>query len=179
MADFYRLYNGLRMAKFNSIPQPFGFFENIFNDLIARGRGNGFLVEAVFEKKVVASIVVLEYKQLLYYKFGASDEEYLDLRPNNLIFDELIRYAQENGFREVDLGLSGAGDSYKGLVRFKESMGGVGHDITYYKKGKSVDEVKNKALGQWLGSLTDEIITAKPDLDTVSRFSNLIYPLFA
>ena len=177
LLDFYRLYTDLRMNKFNSIPQPFAFFETIFDEFIDKGKG--FLVEAVYEKKTVASVVVLEHKQILYYKFGASDEEHLDLRPNNLIFDELIRYAQKKGFQEVDLGLSGTGDSYKGLVRFKESMGGVASPITYFNKGDLDPKNKNEALGQWLTSLTDEIVLARPDLETVSRFSGLIYPLFA
>ena len=174
LSDFYRLYCDLRLNKFNSIPQPFVFFENVFDAFIAED--NGFLIEAIFEEKVVASCIILGHKDKLYYKFGASDEEHLDLRPNNLLFDELIRYACEKSFQEVDLGLSGKGESYKGLVRFKESMGGVAHDIVYYQKGA---DQKNEALGQWLGSLTNEIVSAKPDLDTLSRYSKLIYPLFA
>ncbi|MGB6152093.1 MAG: GNAT family N-acetyltransferase [Pricia sp.] len=177
LSAFYRLYCHLRLNKFNSIPQPFVFFENVFDAFIAKD--NGFLIEAVVEEKVIASCIILAHKNILYYKFGASDEAHLDLRPNNLLFDELIRHACEKGFQAVDLGLSGTGDSYKGLVRFKESMGGVAHNIVYYQKDATATASKNEALGQWLGSLTNEIVSAKPDTETLSRYSQLIYPLFA
>ena len=177
LLDFYRLYSTLRVNKFNSIPQPFQFFENVFEEFIAKK--NGFIVEAAFEGKTIASIVVLQYKKVLYYKFGASDEGYLNLRPNNLLFDALIRYAYKNGFKEIDLGLSGTGDSYKGLVRFKESMGGIARDIVYYRKQKKGQESKDEALGQWLKVLTDEIVAAKLAPETISTFSSHIYPLFA
>lgn len=177
LSDFYRLYADLRMNKFNSIPQPFPFFERVFDEFIAKE--NGFIVEAALEGKAIASIVVLQYKNVLYYKFGASDEEHLNLRPNNLLFDKLIHYAVQNGFEAIDLGLSGTGDAYKGLVRFKESMGGVAHDIVYYQKQKNGQEMKNEALGQWLIGLTDEIVATKPPLETLSQLSSHIYPLFA
>lgn len=177
LSDFYRLYSALRLNKFNSIPQPFDFFKSVYDEFIAKK--NGFIVEATFEGKAIASIVVLEYKKVLYYKFGASDEEHLDLRPNNLLFDKLIRYAYNEGFKEIDLGLSGTGDSYKGLVRFKESMGGVAHDIVYYKKQIGGRDTKNEALGRWLKALTDEIVAMKPEPEILSRLSSQIYPLFA
>jgi len=177
LLDFYRLYADLRMNKFNSIPQPFHFFERVFDEFVAKK--NGFIVEAAFEGETIASIIVLQYKNVLYYKFGASDEEYLNLRPNNLLFDKLIHYAFANGIKEIDLGLSGTGDDYKGLVRFKESMGGVAHDIVYYRKQENGQENTNEALGQWLKALTDEIVATKPALKTLSRLSSHIYPLFA
>jgi len=213
LEDFYRLYHGLRLNKFGSIPQPYGFFENIFDSFIADGRG--FILEAVVKdetsagektpagekmldggktsaeekssaerktsepQKILASVVILQHKKVLYYKFGASDKDGLSLRPNDLIFRELIDYAHKNGIHQVDLGLSGTGDSYKGLVRFKEGLGGVPHNIIYYKKTTSEQEDKNKALGQWLNALTDEIASTKPDPETLSNLSSLIYPLFA
>ena len=177
LRQFYRLYYRLRINKFRSIPQPYSFFENVFDEFIAKDQG--FIVEAIYENRTIASIVVLRYKKVLFYKFGASDVEHLELRPNNLIFDQLIMYAHKNGFDEVDLGLSGVGDAYKGLVRFKESMGGVASNIVYYQKGNKLVSEQQKQQKTWLSALTDEIVASQTDIDTISKLSSLIYPLFA
>ncbi|MGB7395044.1 MAG: hypothetical protein WA913_11675, partial [Pricia sp.] len=122
----------------------------------------------------------LQHKSVLYYKFGASTEESLDLRPNNLIFDRLISYALENESTAIDLGLSGTGDSYKGLVRFKESMGGQPTPITYYQLDNGAENNdRNVAVKKWLGGLTDQIVSIQPNPTDTSALSEIIYPLFA
>ena len=178
LTDFYAMYHELRLNKFGSIPQPFGFFETIFKEFLEKEKG--FLVEASYEKSPIASILVLQYDAILYYKFGASTEASLDLRPNNLIFDALITYAQTNGFKAIDLGLSGTGDSYMGLVRFKESMGGVPTPITYYRlsNGYKYSE-RDAAVKKWLGSLTETIVSQNLEPSSTSALSETIYSLFA
>lgn len=178
LKDFYGMYHGLRLGKFGSIPQPYPFFEAIFEEFLEKDKG--FLMEASYKNKPIASIMVLQYGDILYYKFGASTEESLDLRPNNLIFDVLISHAIDNGFKAVDLGLSGTGESYKGLVRFKESMGGRATPIIYYRSDNGCKNTdRNAAVKQWLGELTDKIVVLRPGPSDTSELSETIYPLFA
>ena len=178
LKNFYDMYHELRLNKFGSIPQPYSFFKAIFAEFVAKDAG--FLLEASFENKPIASIIVLQLGPNLYYKFGASTEESLDLRPNNLIFDALIGYASEKGSKAIDLGLSGTGESYKGLVRFKESMGGVPTPITYYQLDNGHENTdQNKDVKKWLGDLTDTIVSMRPDPKSTSKLSETIYPLFA
>jgi lipid II:glycine glycyltransferase (peptidoglycan interpeptide bridge formation enzyme) len=176
LVNFYTLYCELRFGKFGSIPQPFSFFENIFDGLISKK--NGFMLEAVFENQVIASIIVLQHKDVLFYKFGASSKDHLELRPNNLLFDALINHAVENEISAIDLGLSGAGESYKGLVRFKESMGGVATDLTYYEIKNGAENTENPEAKKWVQSLTKEIVAMQPEPEETSRLSKHIYPLF-
>ena len=178
LRTFYAMYHQLRIHKFTSIPQPYAFFQEIFRAFIAQDQG--FILQAEHQEQVIASIVVLQHQDILYYKFGCSSEASLDLRPNNLIFDTLIRYAQQHHFKAIDLGLSGAGASYEGLVRFKESMGGVRKDITYFRTVPPVyDERAEKDFKQLLSSLTQVIVEQEPDVAATDQFSKLLYPFFA
>ena len=102
------------------------------------------------------------------------------MRPNNLIFDTLIGYAQQHQFKAIDLGLSGAGASYEGLVRFKESMGGVRKDMTYFRMvPPGYDGQAEKEFKQLLSSLTQVIVDQEPEVAATDRFSTLLYPFFA
>ena len=178
LATFYELYHQLRGQKFDSIPQPYTFFEHIFDAFVAVGQG--FLVEAKKDETVIASIIVLQHRQTLYYKFGCSSLDALDYRPNNLLFDALVRYAVDKQYASINLGLSGTGESYQGLVRFKESMGGKRHHITYFERRPpqydATDEQKFKTM---LTSLTKVIAKAPLDAQTTSALSEHLYPYFA
>ena len=178
LVTFYQLYHQLRTQKFSSIPQPYTFFEHIFDAFVAAGQG--FLAEAKKDAEVIASIIVLQHRQTLYYKFGCSSLEALDYRPNNLLFDALVRYAVDQQCAYINLGLSGTGESYQGLVRFKESMGGERHDITYFERRPphydATNEQKFKAM---LASLTETMAQASLDAQTTSALSEQLYPYFA
>lgn len=178
MQTFYAMYHQLRMRKFTSIPQPYAFFQEVFREFMAQDRG--FIVQADYQNQAIASIIVLQHLDILYYKFGCSSEAALEVRPNNLIFDTLIRYAEEHRFRGIDLGLSGTGSSYEGLVRFKESMGGVRNDITYFRTlPPGYDGRTEENFRQLLSSLTQVIVDQDLDVATTDQFSKLLYPYFA
>jgi len=178
LRNFYSLYHQLRTHKFHSIPQPYAFFQNIFDLFVARDQG--FILQAEHQEKVIASIIVLQHKEVLYYKFGCSSADALPYRPNNLIFEELIQYAHRQRFRAIDLGLSGVSKSYEGLVRFKESMGGSRHDITYFQRSPdSYDAAKEQSFKKLLSSLTQVIVSEELDVNTTDQFSNILYPYFA
>ena len=179
LQDFFRLYAKLRLTKFNSLPQPFSFFKNIFEVFIKND--SGFLLNATYKEKVIASIVVLKHKNTLFYKFGASDIDFLNHRPNNLVFDALIRFAAENGYSEINLGLSGASNQYKGLVRFKEAMGGAKHVINYYRLSPAdYNSDRENVAADYLQKLTRLIVSSyQKDEKIINEFSELLYRNFA
>jgi hypothetical protein len=179
LSTFYQLYHQLRLQKFGSIPQPYCFFELLHKEFMEGGRG--FVLEATHQKQVIASIIVLQHQRTLYYKFGASSLSALDVRPNNLLFDELIRYARQNNFEAINLGLSGAESAYEGLVRFKESMGGKASPITYIenKEGCPPPADHQLAFKDVLGSLTGSLVQLQPKPELTSRVSEVLYPYFA
>ena len=178
LRTFYQLYYQLRFDKFGSIPQPYAFFQHVYQEFIASGQG--FILEAHRQQRVIASIIVLQHHTTLYYKFGCSDQASLTYRPNNLLFQRLTELATERGCTAVDLGLSGTGASYEGLVRFKESMGGVRHPISYFTfTPESYDERTERECKTLLSTLTNTMVEQRLDLEATSQLSATLYPYFA
>ncbi len=173
---FYKIYKDLRFGKFGSIPQPFIFFQNIYEVFIKNEKG--FVLEAVKNQQTIASIVVLKFNNVWYYKFGCSDVKFLNDQPNNLLFTELVRMAREEQVDYIDLGLSGAGKSYEGLVRFKERMGGErSHLIHYQHLSPNLLEAKNRQ-NHFMKNVTGAMVEAQAPLPFTSKLSETLYPYF-
>ncbi len=83
------------------------------------------LLIARHEDKTIAGAIVLLGKQLAHYHLGASSSEYLPLRANNLLFDEMVQYCQKQGHSLLHLGGGTGGDD--GLFRFKSSFTNGNH----------------------------------------------------
>ena len=175
---FYNIYYKLRMNKFGKLPQPYSFFEKIWEEFV--NNDSGFILEIRKNSTVIASAVILEHENRWYYKFGCSLEDYLELRPNNLLFYELFHSSNKKGIDEVDLGLSGVSKSYKGLVRFKEYMGGNRKNIYSLRlEPKNYDSSLEQEFKKFTSEMTNQIVSQQPDPKTASDFSNILYPYFA
>ncbi len=174
---FYELHLLLRINKFQKIPQPFSFFQNIFNEFIKDGKG--IIFEAIYNDIVIASWIILENNNCLYYKFGASDAKYLLYRPNDLLFRKLVEYGQENKYEKIDLGYSGITKSYTGLRRFKKKEGNIINiinEIIYTPEDYNYIgiEEKNKELKK----IVKEIIK-KNNITEIQEISKKLYCFFA
>lgn len=75
--------------------------------------------------RLAAAALFLVSGRNLFYFLGGSDPELLALRPNNVLFDGVIRWAREAGFERLHLG--GGSES---LRRFK--MGFGARPVPYY-----------------------------------------------
>lgn len=123
---FYEMYLKLRKQKYRIFPQPFRFFENIWEEFIEKD--NGFLLCAYDrEGNFIAATIYLICGDTLYYKSNTSDVRALKLRPNNLMFWEGVKKAKERQLEFVDLGSSGY--DQEGLVLFKNHTGAKAMEI--------------------------------------------------
>lgn len=143
---FYDLH--LMTRKRQGVPvQPFSFFRNLFDEVIDKGLG---FVGLVYKDDVVVSGgVFLYFNKTFTYKFGASDTRFLDLRPNNLLFFEMIKYAVENGFRVFDFGKTDSKN--EGLRKFKSGWGAEEKPLYYsyypdYKESKLFEFAKDRIV---------------------------------
>jgi len=178
LKTFYKIYSKLRIDKFQSIPQPFSFFRKIHTYFIKQGKG--FILNAKYNRKTIASLIALFHCKKIYYKFGASINDYLTLRPNNLLFHELFSFGTNNGYSNVNLGLTGNNPSYLGLLRFKEEMGGVRHPITYYRiDPDNYDSTTEQKINEILKNLTSNLVNSKLNTEKINQFSKIIYKNFA
>lgn len=176
LEEFYGLYYRLRTEKLGLIPQPISFFKLVFEHFISKGEG--FFYEVRQDGQLLASAIILREGNRLYYKWGCSDQDRLSLRPNNLLFCELIKFAQDTNCQYLDLGLSDIDDK-RGLIRFKESMGGAPSYIYSYTICPAAYpqalEAKLKGLVNQVAGI---VVAAKLLPSQTQGFSQVLYPLF-
>ena len=134
MAQFYRLHVRTR-RKHGVPPQPRRFFANIQEHII--GRGLGCIVTAENARRPVAAAVFFRLNQHAIYKFGASDERWQELRPNNLVMAEAINFLADSSVRTLNFGRTDKRN--QGLRRFKLSWGADEEEMSYGRFSISVD----------------------------------------
>ncbi|HEX3716434.1 MAG TPA: GNAT family N-acetyltransferase [Verrucomicrobiae bacterium] len=123
---FYGLHC-LTRRKHGVPPQPWRFFENVHRYLLAPERG--FVATAYYEGKPTASAVFFHQGKGAFYKFGASDEAFLQLRPNNLMMWESMRHYMNLGYKSLHMGRTSLAN--EGLRRFKTRFGAREETIQY------------------------------------------------
>jgi hypothetical protein len=126
--QFYALQCRTR-RKHGLPPQPFRFFQNVQKCILAEG--SGIIILARLGKRTVAGSIFFHTGQEAIYKFGASDEAMLELRGNDLVMWEGIKYYASKGFRKLHLGRTSP--TNEGLRRFKLGWGAREHWINYFK----------------------------------------------
>lgn len=110
-------------------PQPFRFFANIARHVLAPG--HGFVAIARLEQRPVAAAVFFHHGRQALYKFGASDQAFQQLRPNNLLMWEGIRRCAGRGCARLHLGRTSLAN--EGLRRFKLGLGAREEKIEYFR----------------------------------------------
>ena len=75
-------------------------------------------------------MILLKFKNRVCYQYGASDENYLYLRPNHLLMWNAIQNACKEGFEYFDFGKSSIEN--EGLIEFKRRWGAEEFDITHF-----------------------------------------------
>lgn len=128
VAEFYRLHCQTRKGH-GVPPQPFHFFKNIYEHVIAKGLGAVFC--ARHEGKIIAANVYFHFGRGAIYKYGASDKSYQWLRPNNSVMWEAIRWYAEHDYDSLCMGRTEK--HHAGLRQFKTGWGAEETVIRYYR----------------------------------------------
>ena len=124
---FYQLH--LEERHQQGVPvQPWQFFALIGKFLFSAGLGS--ILFAYKDEKIIAALLLLNYGQILTYKYGASDKASLSLRPNDLLFWTAIQWGCENGFKLFDMGRTDLDNP--GLRRFKKGWGADEMPLNYF-----------------------------------------------
>jgi lipid II:glycine glycyltransferase (peptidoglycan interpeptide bridge formation enzyme) len=124
---FYRIHCMTR-KKHGVPPQPRAFFNNIYRHVIARKHGSVFL--ASYQGTPIAGAVYLHFGKEAIYKFGASCEKYLPLRPNDLVMWEAIQWYARHGYSKFSLGRTDVDN--EGLRAFKTGWGAQEEMLGYF-----------------------------------------------
>jgi lipid II:glycine glycyltransferase (peptidoglycan interpeptide bridge formation enzyme) len=141
--EFFNL-NVITRKKLGVLPQPQAFFKNLYRHIISQNLG--FTILAKSEGKTIAGVIFLTYKDTVYYKYNASDKNYLQKRPNHLIIWEAIRYAHNHNYKRLDFGRCAPED--EGLKTYKSRWGAreINLPYYYYPKIKGVTTISEGSI---------------------------------
>ena len=166
--DFYRLHTQTR-KRHGVPPQPIAFFRHIQQEVLKKGLG--FTVTAKKAGNLLAAAVFFHAGRTGLFKFGASDQNYLRLRANNIVMWQGIQQLVRLGVRSLHFGRTDIDNA--GLRRFKLGWGAKEELIEYFKF--------NIASHTWTGcgtrslNIANRLFRALPL--AVNRFAGaLIYP---
>ena len=126
--EFYRLHCMTR-KRHGLPPQPFCFFKNIHEQIISKDCG--LVILASLNNRTIAGAVYFHFGNKALYKFGASDDRYQQVRPNNLVMWEAIQCYCRHGYHYFDFGRTDCENT--GLLQFKRGWGGQEYPINYYR----------------------------------------------
>lgn len=107
--------------------QPLRFFRLLWERVISEDMG--FVLLAYKGSQPLAAAVFLHWNKTLTYKYSASDPEYWDLRPNNILLWHAIQWGCEQGYEVFDWGQSDLDN--EGLRRFKSGWGSEETEFYY------------------------------------------------
>jgi len=126
--EFFRL-NGMTRRRHGLPPQPFHFFEKMWDHILSKGLG--FVTLASYQGRAIAGALFFHFGKAGLYKYAASDIDYQSVRPSNLVIWEAIRWFRRNGFEHLCFGKTEP-ENY-GLRQFKQGWGTKEKVIHYYK----------------------------------------------
>jgi FemAB-related protein (PEP-CTERM system-associated) len=125
---YYRLHLLTRSKKHGMPAQPRSYFYGLW-DAYAAGGGMQLLL-AEHEGNIIAGMILRASGDSIHYAYGASDERFLNLAPNNLLMWEAIALGCRQGYATFDFGRT-ARDN-EGLMEFKRRWGAIQEPLIYY-----------------------------------------------
>jgi hypothetical protein len=126
--QFYRL-NCMTRREHGLPPQPINFFKNVYKHIIAEKAG--LVVLASYQGINIAGGVFFHAGKEVIYKYGASDRRFQNLRANNLVMWEAIKWYGCNCYNNFSFGRTET--DHHGLRQFKMGWGAKEYAINYYR----------------------------------------------
>jgi hypothetical protein len=123
---FFRLH--LMTRRKQGVPiQPRRYFELFYKHIIAQGLG--FVALTRLNTQYISAGVFCGFNDVVTYKYGASDLNYLHMSPTHLMLWDTMLYAKDNGFSKFDFGKTAL--SNPGLCQFKSGWNSVESELMY------------------------------------------------
>lgn len=155
---FYRLMVQTR-RRHQLPPQPLQWFRNV-----AACMGDRLQIRVAFKDgKEIASILTLQHKDVVVYKYGCSDKAFQNLGGTQFLFWKTIVEAKAAGLTCMDFGRSDADNP--GLIAFKDRWGAKSSQLTYLRwSRKQASEVprpsSSRVLKQFFALMPDVVLQA-------------------
>jgi CelD/BcsL family acetyltransferase involved in cellulose biosynthesis len=139
-------------------PQPRSWFCNLIACF-----GDALQIRVAFkDRQPVASILTLQHKDTLVYKYGCSDTRFNNLGGTHLLFWRSIQDAKRDGLRVFDLGRSDCDQA--GLIQFKDRWGSARSTLTYARLSVAPPSgTLGSRAREWAGRIARGVVPCLPD----------------
>ncbi len=135
-------------------PQPIQWFRNLVACVGDRQR-----IRVAFRQgEPIASILTLEHKDVIVYKYGCSDKRFSSLGATPHLIWRAIVEAKANGMKCMDFGRSDADNP--GLIAFKDCWGTTSSQLTYLRWSRN--QLQDAARGYSSG-IMKRVFAMMPD----------------
>jgi len=174
---FYRMHLLTRKNKYRLLAQPFSFFENIFTVFGKDDRVVALIAEC--DGVPLAGIILLQFQNVLYYKFNASIDQ--KCRANDLLAWHGILLGHRRALTTLDFGLSEI--EQPGLIRYKRKFASEEREIHFYdwvpQQLRDARDTRGEEASDMLGYVT-QLLTDPAVPDEITRAAgDKLYRLFA
>lgn len=115
--DFLRIYNST-MDRTGAKEEY--YFSKEFYENLNNMKNNVMYFYVVYEGKVISTELVIFGSETCYSYLGGTDQEYFDVRPNDYLKYEIIKWAKEKGLKNFVLG-GGYGED-DGIFQYKSCL---------------------------------------------------------
>ncbi len=155
---FYRLLV-LTRRRHQLPPQPVQWFRNLIDCM-----GDALTIRVAFKDgKEVASVLTLQYKNTVVYKYGCSDAAFQNLGGTPFLLWKTITEAKAAGLTRMDFGRSDAANP--GLIAFKERWGAKPSKLIYLRwsrkqTSESAKQHSSEFIKQLFAVMPDALLQA-------------------
>jgi hypothetical protein len=154
--QFYRLLL-LTRRRHRLPPQPFSWFRNL-----SACMGDRLVIYvASLDRRPIAAILTLRFRQTLVYKYGCSDKQFHNIGGMPRLFWQAIQDAKSHHLVELDLGRSD--EDNEGLLRFKDHLGAARSPITYWQSSDKPFITADRLGGALKSSFVQKLLASLPD----------------
>ncbi|MBR9706175.1 GNAT family N-acetyltransferase [Candidatus Pacearchaeota archaeon] len=138
ISKFIKIYS--ESMKKKNAKDYYYFNETFFENLFKKFKGEVRLFNVEYNGKVICSSIVLGIHNILHDYLRGVNSDYLHLRPNDILIDEIIKWAKSSNYQYFCLqgGVSSSDDD--GIFRFKKSFSSTTSKFFTYRKIHNLDE---------------------------------------
>ncbi len=167
MEAFCRL-NALTRKRHGLPAQPSKFFKYFYEEIILNNKG--MIALALYREKPIACNIFCFLGKHAVYKYGASDLRFQNLRANNFLMWESIKWLIKKGFESLNLGRTEINN--QGLRQFKSGWGTEEMFFTYFfcNFKKNTFRQRNHEVKDW-----QRWIFSRLPVSILNILGNIIY----
>jgi len=143
----------------------------MYKNLIENGYASIHI--AYWKSKAIAAGLFIKHKKTIYYKYNASDPEYMKkYSPNHLLTWNAVKQACRDEFHHFDFGRTASNN--RCLIRYKEMWGAISSDLPYFYFPPQYQKVAEKTESGFLYKISTLCWRLMPD-SLASKLGPLIY----